>query len=131
MDQDYKTVETANKKHQVKIRSYITRADEEAVTELYTAAADVNIDIVDDEKGKPQQNRKVKVDLSVEGRVTRLKVSRFVVDIDGSTADMAERLYNLPSGESKPVFDFIETLTKQLNLESSLKGFEEDVEKKD
>lgn len=120
-DQDYKVLKTPEKKVEVKVRNYTTGADEEALLEVVTKASDTTV-----EGEGPDAKKSTKVDSGVVNELTRLKVSRFVVSVNGVEEGRVEAVYKLRTADYRYVVKFLDELTKDL-----IEGFGlEDEEKK-
>lgn len=115
-DQDSKLIQTKVEKHTVKIRTYTTGGDEEALKETTTAAMRVNVEGEGDDA-----KATTAVDASVETKLDRMKVSLFVLEVDGKTERMVERIYTFRSPDFHQVLDEINKVTNELNLSADTK----------
>jgi len=108
-DQDYKILKTPEKGHEVKVRTYTTGADEEAITEVITSSTKTRVE----GEGKDAKTF-TDVDATLAGRLKRLKVERFVVSVDGKEEGHTQAVFDMRSKDHKHVVDFVEDLTKNL-----------------
>lgn len=108
-DQDYKVLTTPEKKHQVKVRTYTTGADEEAITEVITSSTKTRVE----GEGKDAKTF-TDVDAGLANRLKRVKVERFVEEVDGKAEGATEAVFNMRTADYKHVIDFVEGLTKNL-----------------
>lgn len=108
-DQDYKVLKTPEKGHDVKVRNYTTGADEEAITDVITTSTKTRVEGEGD-------NAKTftDVDVSLTTRLTRLKVERFVISVDGKEEGKTQAIFDMRSKDYKHVIDYLEKLTKGL-----------------
>lgn len=115
-DQDYKTLETKAEKHTVKVRNYVTGADEEAIMDVTTAAMRTIV------KGEGADAKsETEVDAGMTQKLNRLKVERFVIDIDGSEDNVVGRFFGMRREDCKIVYDFLNNLTKDVGADADTK----------
>ena len=115
-EQDYKVLETKEEKHTVKVRNYVTGADEEAIMDVTTGAMRT---IVEGE-GADAKSR-TEVDAGMSQKLNRTKVERFVIAIDDNEDDVVNRFYNLRRSDCKIVYDFLDTLSKDVGANPDTK----------
>lgn len=107
---DYQIIETdESDKHSVKIRTYVTGADEEAITKATTDGMQVTVE--DAGKGAATNT---KVDAGIQLKVDRVKVGRFVVSVDGDERGCVEKVYALRKIAFHQVLDAINEVTKEV-----------------
>lgn len=111
MQEDYKVIEIGE--HKVKVRTYITGADKEAVDAV---VAD-NTKVVIDDKNKAEAT----ADAGVEAKVRKVLIQRFVQEVDGSTEKMAERLGNFLLDDYEAFVKELDTITARIGLNQKKK----------
>lgn len=110
-DQDYKVITTPASKVEVKIRNYVTGADEEAIMLLYTQASKTIVE----GSGKDSKQH-TEIDTSVEINVNRCKIERFVVAVAGKTENTTGTVFEMRSKDFKAVLDAVNEITKDITL---------------
>lgn len=108
-DQDYKILTTPEKKHQVKVRTYTTGADEEAITEVITSSTKTRV-----EGEGADAKTSTDVDATLATRLVRLKIERFVSEVDGKTEGTTQLVFDMRTADYKHVVKFVEDLTAKL-----------------
>lgn len=115
-DQDYKVITTPVKKQVVKIRNYITGADDEAINDILLNASTtvISADGTRDDKNKEIQKRETKIDNLVELKYVRLLLTRFVIDVDGVTTGAVDAIYAMRKEDYDVIVKELKELTKSI-----------------